>query len=453
MSPRALGRRRLRLAVLLLGLPLSARFGSAQDCFTTGTAPWVSCDGRAPMVSEPSGCSGCSDDFCTRSSLTGGLLGVQPALAEHGIAYNAMATQFYQGVAHGGRQEIFRYGGKVDQFLNIDGAKAGLWEGLFVSLHAETRFGEDSNFDAVGLAPVNANMLYPLPNKHVTSITGLLFTQALSEEWLVSVGQFNLLDLFQQMYPQTGRGIDGFMNISSFTPLSVARGLNLSILGAGITKLREGQVQGSLAVLDTHNVTTTTGLENLYDSGVVIVGSWRLFTEFFSRPGSHALMGIYSNSEYTSVDPLNWAFLPGEGLVAGTESGTWNLTYYLEQKLWVDRADPKRNVGLFSGWGVSDGNPNPIRWSGFVSLQGQGFSDSRPLDSLGASFFYTSLSSEFRQLASVLVDVEDVYGGEIYYNAALTPWFHLTADLQVINPAEEANDTAVVVGVRVKIDL
>jgi porin len=453
MSPLALRRGRLRLAVLLLGIPLTARFAPAQDCFTTSAPPWVTCDGCTTMVSEPSGCTGCCDDFWTRSSLTGGLLGAQPALAEHGIAYNAMATQFYQGVAHGGQQEIFRYGGKVDQFINVNGEKAGLWKGFFVSMHAESRFGEDSNFDAVGLAPVNANMLYPAPNKHVTSITGLTLTQALSEEWLVSVGQFNLLDMFNQMYPQTGRGIDGFMNISSFTPLSVARGLNLSILGAGITKLHEGQVQGSLSVLDTHNVTTTTGLKNVYDSGVVIIGYWRLFTELFGRPGSHALFGLYSNSEYTSVDPLQWAFLPGVGLVAGTETGTWNLAYYLDQKLWVDSADPKRNVGILSGWGISDGNPNPIDWSGFVSLQGQGLSDHRPLDSLGVSFFYTGLSSDFRQLASVLVDVEDVYGGELYYNAALTPWFHLTADLQIINPAEVANDTAVVIGLRGKIDL
>lgn len=444
---------RLRIAVLLLGIPLTARLASAQDCFTCDTPPWVGGNGCLPGDSTVTASEDCCDDFCTRTSLTGGLVGAQAALGEHGVGYNAMATQFYQGVAHGGRQEIFRYGGKVDQFLNIDGQKAGLWQGFFISLHAETRFGEDSNFDAVGLAPVNANMLYPLPNKHVTSITGLTFTQALSEEWLVSVGQFNLLDLFNQIYPQTGRGIDGFMNISSFTPLSVARGLNLSILGAGITKLHEGQVQGSLSILDTHNVTTTSGLSNVYDSGVVVLGYWRVFTELFGRPGSHALMGLYSNSEYTSVDPLNWAFLPGVGIVAGQETGTWNLEYFFEQKLWVDAANPGRNVGILSSWGISDGNPNPIDWSGFVSLQGQGVSDRRPLDSAGVSFFYTGLSNEFRQLVSPLVDVEDVYGGELYYNAALTPWFHLTADLQIINPAEVGNDTAVVVGLRGKIDL
>jgi porin len=291
-------------------------------------------------------------------------------------------------------------------------------------------------------------MLYPRPFAHETAITGLLFTQALSEEWLVSIGKFNLIDLFNQMYPQTGRGIDGFMNISSFIPLSSAMGTNLSINGAGITKLHEGQVQGALSILDTHNSSTTSGLRTMYDSGAVVIGYWRIFSEFMGRPGSHALMGLYSNDHYTSVDRNSWYFVPNVGIVAGKESGTWNLAYFNEQKVWVDPKNPKRNVGFLSALGVSDGNPNPIQWSGFTSLQAMGFSDRRPLDSFGVGFFYTGLSREFVDLASPLIDIEDPYGGEIYYNVGLTPWFNLTADMQVINPAESANDTAVVLGLR-----
>ncbi|NQT11977.1 MAG: carbohydrate porin, partial [Planctomycetes bacterium] len=48
---------------------------------------------------------------------------------------------------------------------------------------------------------------------------------------------------------------------------------------------------------------------------------------------------------------------------------------------------------------------------------------------------------------------QDVQGVELYYNAAVTPWFHLTADLQIVEPAAVANDTAVVVGIRGKMSL
>ena len=41
----------------------------------------------------------------------------------------------------------------------------------------------------------------------------------------------------------------------------------------------------------------------------------------------------------------------------------------------------------------------------------------------------------------------------MYYNAEVTPWFHLTAGLQIIEPALQANDTAVVFGLRGKISL
>jgi porin len=255
------------------------------------------------------------------------------------------------------------------------------------------------------------------------------------------------------MYPQTGRGITGFMNISNMIPLSSGLGTNLSILGANVTTLHEGQVWGSLGVYDLHNVTTTTGLSDVYDSGAVVIGYYRIFTDFGGLPGSHALLGIYSNGAYTSVDPTTWSFIPQVGIVAGKEDGTYNGAYFFEQKLWVDAANAKRNVGILSAVGVSDGNPNPIRWSSFVTLQAEGFKSGRPLDSFGVGFFYTGLSDDFRRLASPLIDIEDPYGGEVYYNAAVTPWFRLTYDLQVINPGEVANDTAVVAGLRASLHL
>ena len=53
---------------------------------------------------------------------------------------------------------------------------------------------------------------------------------------------------------------------------------------------------------------------------------------------------------------------------------------------------------------------------------------------------------------ALLGDIRDLQGGEVDYNAAITPWFHLTADLQAIQPKFDAQDTAVVLGLRGKID-
>ena len=75
-------------------------------------------------------------------------------------------------------------------------------------------------------------------------------------------------------------------------------------------------------------------------------------------------------------------------------------------------------------------------------------------DTLGVGYFYSDLSGDFKSLlAAAALDVGDLQGVELYYNAEFTPWFHVTADLQVIEPAERTSDTALVLGLRAKIDL
>ena len=392
----------------------------------------------------------CFESLMDSPTLTGDWSGLRTSLAENGIIYQGYLTQFYQGVASGGNEQRFRYGAKSEQFLTLMGDKLGLWQGLIISMHTETRMGQDSNRDAVGLAPVNANMLWPTVDQ-TTAITNLTVTQMLSEEWLVTAGKMNTLDLFNSLYPQGGRGIDGFMNVSTLFPLSSARPLNLSVNGFGISKLHAGQVQGSLAVVDTNNSSTTVGLGNMFDRGAAIIGYWRHFTEVHGMPGSHAIMGEYSTRNFTSIDRSDFYFIPTVGIVAGQESGTWSLNYFGEQQLWVDACNPKRNVGLFTSWGISDGNPNPVRWSGNVSVQAHGLNSGRPADSMGVAYFYTGLSQEFKDLAQPFVDLQDVQGGELYYNIAVTPWFNLTPDLQVIQSATAGTDTAIVVGARAKL--
>ena len=399
-----------------------------------------------PCDCDPSWC----ESLLTSPTLTGDWGGARSTLMESGVIYQGYLTQFYQGVASGGVEQQFKYGGKVDQFFTFQGEKLGLWKGLLIGMHAETRFGQDSNLDAVGLAPVNTNMIWP-SLEQTTAITGLTVTQMLSEEWLVSGGKLNMLDLFNSLYPQGGRGIDGFMNASILFPLAAARPLSLSVNGVGITKLHEGQVQGSLSVVDPNNSSTTAGVGNLFESGATILAYWRHFTEFRGLPGAHAILGEYSSKSYTSVDREDFYFIPNVGIVAGKQSGTWAINYLGEQRLWEDACNSKRNIGLTTSWGISDGNPNPIRWSSNVALQGYGLIESRPADTMGIAYFYTGLSGDFKDLVSPVVHLRDLQGTELYYNYSVTPWFNLTPDLQVIRPSDASNDTAVVVGLRAKL--
>ncbi|WP_299460943.1 carbohydrate porin [uncultured Gimesia sp.] len=413
-----------------------------------------SCDalqnGSACETCVPSADCGydCEESFFTRQYLTGDLFGARSSLAESGILMDLQLTQFYQGVSSGGRSRNFAYGGKADYMFTFQGAKLGLNEGFSAILHAETRFGDDIDADAGLLSFPNSNMFYPLPGTNQTAITGLMFMQALSENFALTAGKFNLLDLWNMIYPNTGRGINGFMNLSLIAPTPIIRTTNLSINGAGALGLYEGQIQSALIVYDTNNSSTTAGVDDLFSDGAVILGYGRIFTELGGQPGSHALLGNWSSRSYTSVDPTSWTVIPGQGIAAGTQTGSWTISYILDQVLWTDSCNEKRNLRLMSQWMLADGNPNPYRWSSNVALQANGLVRCREQDSMGVGYFYNELSSDFKQLVNPIVGLRNVQGVELYYNAAITPWFHLTADLQVLEDANATDKTSVLPGLR-----
>lgn len=73
---------------------------------------------------------------------------------------------------------------------------------------------------------------------------------------------------------------------------------------------------------------------------------------------------------------------------------------------------------------------------------------------MGLGYFYDGLSGDFKRLVSAAprFDLQDVQGAEIYYNAAITPWFHLTADLQIVDNQNVADNTGAIVGLRGQLD-
>jgi porin len=145
------------------------------------------------------------------------------------------------------------------------------------------------------------------------------------------------------------------------------------------------------------------------------------------------------------------------------ESSSWALSYSFDQYFWQPDGNPNHGIGLFFGFGASDGNPNPIQYSFITGIGGKGVVPGRPDDTFGLGIARTQFSSAFvpflRQQLNLGLQHEDAI--EMYYNAALTQWLNLTADLQIINPGlkkarnavgQLANiDTAVVTGARLRV--
>jgi porin len=107
---------------------------------------------------------------------------------------------------------------------------------------------------------------------------------------------------------------------------------------------------------------------------------------------------------------------------------------------------------VFGNFGISDGEPNPIHWSAVLGIAGSSPIPGRERDTFGLAYYYLGFSDDFKDVARVITPVRDEHGLELFYNVAVTPWCHLTTDLQVITPALEQADTALVLGLRLKID-
>ncbi|TWU30846.1 carbohydrate porin [Novipirellula artificiosorum] len=421
----------------------------------------IGCDSAAiqPSCDAMGGCS-CSVgkpkcECCKcRETFFGDMGGYRKCFAEHGIMYKGTFTQFYQGVSSGGANETYRYGSKLDSHYIADTEKLGLWEGGTLIMHAESAYGQNSILDAAAMAPANTAFMTPRINDYpMWAITHFQYEHELGEGYAATFGRFNFIDLWSVFYPGYGQGLDGFMNTSSMIFLNVVPTLPIIFNGAGIIKAGEKGVEAALLVLDPENIPSVSGLDDVFDNGSTVLGAYRVFTEFGGLSGSHMAAGTYENRTLTDYDRNGWSFHPVTGIAQGQKTGSWLAAYVGQQTLWQDRCDKQRRVWFTTTMGWADRETSPYEWMGTYSIEAIGLNANRPHDRMGISYFYSDVSDDLEKLVPAAVGLQDLQGGEFYYNAEINPWFHLTGDIQAIQTEIASQDTAIVLGVRAKITL
>ena len=118
-----------------------------------------------------------------------------------------------------------------------------------------------------------------------------------------------------------------------------------------------------------------------------------------------------------------------------------------------DPHDPTRGWGYFARAGIADAQNNPMQWLVSAGLGGSSPLRCRPADTFGVGYYYLGTSNQIGTLlTSLLGPIGDEQGVEMYYNVAVRKFLHVTADLQVLDSARENVPTAVVVGLRSKVD-
>lgn len=387
-------------------------------------------------------------DIWTRSQLTGDWGGVRNELAENGLTFLGDITQYYQGVTSGGLMRRFEYGGRADYLIDIDSRKMGLWEGGHLDLRGETRLGQDTNEIDGTVAPSNFAMKLPLPNQNVTALTGVQYTQELSKNVSVYFGKLNLLDGTPDAYSKGAR-LNYFWNTAMQSNLS-RNFLFPSTLGAGFTIRDEVEPVFNFFLLDTHYTPVTSGFQTLFTNGVLAYGEYQFRTNWFDLPGHSAFGFLYSNATRTALDSNPYVLLQLilSGTPLPTKDSAWTATYRFDQVVYRASENPSHHWTLRGDYGLTDGNPNPILWFANLSLVGNSPIRSRENDTIGIGYYHLGISDLpiFRIHGLVAEN-----GVELYYNAAVTPWFHVTPDIQILDPAQQNNATALLVGIRARL--
>ncbi|HMO84744.1 MAG TPA: carbohydrate porin, partial [Lacipirellulaceae bacterium] len=229
------------------------------------------------------------------------------------------------------------------------------------------------------------------------------------------------------------------------------RTIPYATLGAGFVVLHELQPVFTFTVLNATDTAKTSGFDELFREGAVLSAFARLPTNFFGLPGHQGLGGTWSSRNVVSLGQDPRIILPD--VPVGRQSDSWSLFWNCDQYLVVDRADASRGWGLFGRAGIADDRSNPLAWFVSAGIGGSSPLASRPADTFGIGWYHLGVSDQIGPfIATALGPMGDGDGVELFYNAAITPWCHVTPDLQVLIPGRENVNPALVAGLRANID-
>lgn len=400
-------------------------------------------------------------DLLSRPTLAHDWGGIREHGIEKGVRLDVSLTQIGQGVVDGGKSDEWQYGGRANVTLNLDTQKLGLWPGGFFFAEFESNWSDSVNGKTGALIPVNTNQLWPVPTGDNVALPQLAFAQFVSPYAGAIIGKLDTLTGDANAFAH-GKGDTQFFNIAfNLNPALLI--VPYSTLGAGLIVLPTKDPQAAIvqfSVMSASGKATRAGFDELDGDNLLFASEGRVRITPFGLTGHQLVGAVYSNADYTSVDQRLGAAIENRELFRTQD--TWAVYYNFDQFLYeIDPAEA-RGFGVFGRFGASEGNPNPVQYFFSVGLGGKGAIRSRPLDRFGVGFYYAEINSPTLQRPFFTRSfLGDEWGGELFYNFALTPWLLLTPDLQIIAPSQkerivnlvdrEKIDTAVVLGFRLQV--
>ena len=311
-----------------------------------------------------------------------------------------------------------------------------------MTVHAEYNFGESVNGRGGTIALVNTALYFPgISGWDRSDLSSVYFGQRFGDSVSLLFGKINIIDLAGARRFAGGAGIDSFWNIVFAAPPS---GTVPPYLFGGLLSVRTDVATFGLWIYDPVDATNKSGFEDPFND-VTFRGTVEFPVTIGGLSGHQGFVALYSTEKGNAPDTSDGILLPQ--ISSGIKNTRYYFAYTFDQYLYQSKENPKEGVGLFGQFGISDGNPNRLYWSGHVGLGGVGLIPRRSRDNWGVGYYYVVPSNDLKDLPGSIEKIRDEQGAEIFYNFAVAPWLSLGADLQIITPSL-SDDTAVFTGLR-----
>ncbi len=397
-------------------------------------------------------------DLATRSHLLGDWDGKRNELAAQGITFDIDVTQIFQLNARGGKSTNngFRYSGSVDYTLKLDTARMGLWPAGELALKGETQFGQSINSKAGSLMSVNSDALFPEADEHTTTLTDVVFTQFFSEHFGIVFGKVDFRGGDSNVFAHSET--TQFMNLSLLANPVLLPLAPYSALTAAVIIRPTDTLVTSFTMLDSFGSASVSGFDTAFHSpeGTAFINEWALTVKPFGLEGHQRFGIVYSTRDFTLLSqdariggPMGLLrLLASGGIDLDTRPDDFALYYNFDQYLYTEEDDPTQGIGLFGRVGWSNGEANPFEGFYSIGIGGKGIFQDRDNDTFGLGYYYLDMSDDL----AAFFGMDTEQGIELYYNIEVTPWFHVTPDVQyIIDPGGGAYDDALAIGIRTQL--
>jgi len=385
----------------------------------------------------------------TRDTLTNNWFGVGEDLEEKGLSVGLGMTHVYQYNLHDGlEQGIGAYSGSYDIELEADLERLMGLRGGHLFMLAEGSRGAGDGLDPRGVGSL-FGVNDDLGGDRGLDVTELWYEQHLCADRLqVRVGKLDLTGGFEC------RGCPVAFDGNLYANDETSQFLNGSLVNNPAIPFPDNGIGAMLyanpvdwwyvgfGAADAEADARETGLNTTFDGDTHFFYIAETGVVPMLRSAKGRLPGTYRLGVWNARVPQDY--------LDGSRSERDDVGFYVsaDQMLWRENQGDSQGLGAFTRLGWADDRVNEVKFFGSAGLQYRGLIAGRDADVLGLGFAQgrlsdtTGFSSSFERVA------------EVYYNAEIAPWLHVSPDLQWIsNPGGDTDGgDAFVAGLRLQMD-